>query len=174
MEGKHSDTYYSLALTYLEQKSPKLAQSMLLKAIEEDPKNVKAIKLSNYLRGQIVTDLLNEAYNYYDKKQYEKAINIANEAAKRYPQDAQVYYYRGIILEAMELYQQAVKDYKTAIRLNRSFGLGYYSLAKAYEKMGSGRDALEAYEKYLSGNPREEELIKEAEKKVIELGEKYY
>lgn len=174
MEGKHSDTYYSLALTYLEQKSPKLAQSMLLKAIELDPKNVKAIKLSNYLRGQIVTELLNEAYNYYEKKQYEKAIDIANEAAKRYPQDAQVYYYRGIILEAMNMYSRAVKDYKMAVKLNRSFSLGYYSMAKAYEKMGSGREALEAYEKYLSGNPKEEELIKEAEKKVIELGEKYY
>lgn len=174
LDDKHSDTYYSLALAYLEQKSPKLAQSMLLKAIELDPKNLKAIKLSNYLRGQIVTSLLNEAYNYYEKKQYEKAIDVANEAAKRYPQDAQVYYYRGIILEAMQMYPQAVKDYKMAVKLNRTFSLGYYSMAKAYEKMGSGRDALEAYEKYLSGNPKEEELIKEAEKKVVELGEKYY
>ena len=174
LDGEHSDTYYSLALVYLEQKSPKLAQSMLLKAIELDPKNVKAIKLSNYLRGQIVTDLLNEAYNYYDKKQYEKAIDVVNEAAKRYPQEAQVYYYRGIILEAMQMYSQAVKDYKMAVKLNRTFSLGYYSMAKAYEKLGSGRDALEAYEKYLSGNPKEEELIKEAERKVIELGEKYY
>ena len=47
-----------------------------------------------------------------EKKQYEKAIDVANEAAKRYPQDAQVYYYRGIILEAMQMYPQAVKDYK--------------------------------------------------------------
>ena len=72
------------------------------------------------------------------------------------------------------MYPQAIKDYRTTVKLNRSFSLGYYSLAKAYEKIGKERDALEAYEKYLSGNPKEEELIKEAEKKVIELGEKYY
>ena len=47
-------------------------------------------------------------------------------------------------------------------------------MAKAYEKINRGRDALEAYEKYLATDPREEELIKEAQKKVIELGEKYY
>ena len=174
LDDKQSDTYYSLALVYLEQKSPKLAQTMLSKAVELDPKNVKAIKLSNYLRGQIVTDILNEAYTYYDKKNYEKAIASLNEAAKRYPQDAQVYYYRGIVLEAMSLYPQAIKDYKTAVKLNRGFALGYYSMAKAYEKLNRGRDALECYEKYLSADPREEELIKEAEKKVIELGEKYY
>ena len=174
LDGTQSDTYYSLALVYLEQKSPKLAQSMLLKAIELDPRNVKAIKLSNYLRGQVVTNLLNEAYTYYDKKDYEKALNVTNDIVKRYPQDSQAYYYRGVILEAMQMYPQAIKDYRTTVKLNRTFSLGYYSLAKAYEKIGKERDALEAYEKYLSGNPKEEELIKEAEKKVIELGEKYY
>lgn len=174
LDDKQSDTYYSLALVYLEQKSPKLAQTMLSKAVELDPKNVKAIKLLNYLSGQIVTDILNEAYNYYEKKQYEKAINVMNEAAKRFPQDPQVYYYRGIILEAMGLYPQAIKDYKSSVRLSRGFGLGYYSMAKAYEKISREREALEAYEKYLATDPREEELIKEAQKKVIELGEKYY
>ena len=73
----------------------------------------------------------------------------------------------------MSLYPQAIKDYKTAVKLNRGFALGYYSMAKAYEKLNRGRDALECYEKYLSADPREEELIKEAEKKVNELGEKY-
>ncbi len=174
LDDKQSDTYYYLALVYLEQKSPKLAQTMLSKAIDIDPKNVKAVKLSNYLRGQIVTEILNEAYSYYDKKDYEKAIASFNEAAKRYPQDAQIYYYRGIVLEAMGLYQQAVKDYKNAVRLSRGFALGYYSMAKAYEKLNRGREALEAYEKYLSADPKEAELVKEAQKKVIELGEKYY
>ncbi len=174
LDNTNSDTYYSLALTYLDQNSPQLAQSMLLKSVELNPKNVKAIKLSNYLKNQNTTNLLNEAYTYYDKKDYKNALKKIETAMKLYPDDPQAYYYRGIILEAMEMYPEAIKSYRMSVKLNRSFSLGYYSLAKVCEKYGRFRDALEAYEKYLSVDPKEEELIKEAEKKVIELGEKYY
>lgn len=173
-EPDNSDIYYFLALSYLDLKSPKLAEATLKKAVELNEKNVKAVKLLNYLSAQNVTGELNEAYNYFDKNDYKTALNKLNTIQKKYPTQAQVYFYRGSIYEKMGNFANAIKDYQTTIQLNRSFSLAYFSLASAYEKYGRGKDALTYWEKYLSLEPNESELVKQAQQKVIELGEKYY
>ncbi len=159
---------------YLEQKDIKSANNYLIESIKQNPNNLKAIKLQNYVKNQNVVKVLNEAYDYYEKEDYKKALEVANRASVTYPNNAQVFYYRAVILEAMKMYPEAIKDYETCIKINRNFTIGYYSLAVAYEKYNRGRDALDYYERYLSLYPKEEELIKQAEQKVIELGNKYY
>lgn len=174
LEPDSSDIYYSLALAYLDQNSPQLSQDMLEKSVNLNPKNVKAYKLLNYLKTRTINKYLNEAYNFYEEKNYQKALEVIDAAQKKYSQDPQVYYYRGIIYEAKGDYPRAIEDFKTTVKINRGFSLGYYSLAKAYEKYGREQDALVAWEKYLSSEPNQKELVDEAQKKVIELGKKYY
>ena len=174
LNNKNSDTYYLLALAYLDQKSPVLAQTTLEEAVNLNSKNVKAIKLLNYLKAQNITKELNEVYTYYENKDYRTALIKITDLATKYPGEAQAYYYRAIIFEATGDLERAIKDYQTTIRLKRSFTLAYYSLAKAYEKYGDEKSALTAYERYLSLEPPEDALVQEAQKKVIELGEKYY
>ena len=43
-----------------------------------------------------------------------------------------------------------------------------------FEKFNREREALDAYENFLSKDPQDRELAKEAQKKVKVLGDKYY
>jgi hypothetical protein len=50
----------------------------------------------------------------------------------------------------------------------------YYAIGSLLEKCGKEREALEAYERFLSGDIEDKALIKEVQDKVIKLGDKYY
>ena len=52
--------------------------------------------------------------------------------------------------------------------------MAYYQLGMAYEKINDEKNALVAYEKFLSIEPDEKELITEIQQKVLTLGAKYY
>ena len=63
--------------------------------------------------------------------------------------------------------------------VNKSEGNDYEEimeklLGQVYEKVKDERSALVAYERFLSIEPQEKDLIDEVQKKVINLGTKYY
>ena len=68
----------------------------------------------------------------------------------------------------------AVIDLQKAITCDPSNYMAFYQLGKLYEKIKNERSALVAYERFLSIEPDEKELVDEVQKKVINLGAKYY
>ena len=68
----------------------------------------------------------------------------------------------------------AVIDLQKAIELDPAYYMAYYQLGVSYEKIKDERSALVAYEKFLSMEPDEKELVDEIQEKVVKLGEKYY
>ena len=174
LDPTNSDIYYNLGLTYFELNSAQSAKANLIKAINLDSENTKAKNLLAFVNQKIITNSINTAYAYYEKKEYVKAFETLEKEIKNYPQNSQLYYYRGLVYMAMDRNSAAVSDFLKAIEFDPSNYMAYYQLGKTYEKIGEERQALVAYEKFLSIEPDEKDLVNEIEKKVIALGAKYY
>ncbi len=169
-----SDIYYNMGLTYMELNSFVTAKANLIKAINLNNENEKAIKLLAFVNQKIITQIVNKAYNSYEKKEYLKASSILDEGIKEYPKNAQILYYRALVYDAMNRNAAQIIDLQKAIEYDPGYYMAYYQLGKAYEKIKDEKSALVAYEKFLSTEPEEKDLIDEVQKKVIALGAKYY
>jgi len=174
IDPTNSDIYYALALSYLNQNSPQSAKRELHKAIALNKNNLKAQKLLNSIVINEISVILENAGNLYYQKNYEGALEILNSALQKYGAHTQLFYYRGMINQAQNKYIEALEDYKKVTEIDNSYDPVYYSLGTLFEKIGKEKDALNAYERYLSGSPTDNESIKKAQEKVIELGKKYY
>lgn len=174
IDPTNSDIYYSIGLVQLELNKIKDAKVNLEKAINLDTQNAKAKNLLNFVNQKIITETINEAYNYYENKNYVKSFEIIDNEIKNYPKNSQLYYYRALTCVAMNRNAAAIIDFQKAIEFDASYYMAYYQLGKAYEKVNDERSALVAYEKFLSIEPDEKELVDEIQKKVINLGAKYY
>lgn len=170
----NSDIYYATGLTYMELNQIYKAKEYLEKAVGLNKDNTKAINLLAFVNQKIITHVLNEAYSKYERKEYIEAFEILDNNIKNYPNNAQLYYYRALIFDAMKRNAAQIIDLQKAIELDPSYYMAYYQLAIAYEKIKDERSALVAYERFLSIEPDEPELIKEVQRKVEILGKKFY
>jgi tetratricopeptide (TPR) repeat protein len=170
----NSDIYYAIAVLYLDQNSPQTAKSYLKKSISLNKENLKAIKLLSFLEKKEINVLLDNAYTSYEKGEYREAEAILTKAIKEFPNAPQIYYYRGLVYEAQKNYVEALKDYTEVTKLAPNYDMVYYAIGSLLEKCGKEREALEAYERFLSGDIEDKALIKEVQDKVIKLGDKYY
>lgn len=174
LDPANSDIYYSMGLAQLELDNAHSAKTNLEKAINLDNDNTKARNLLAFVNQKIITQTVNKAYNYYEKKDYIPAFEILDEEIKNYPTNSQLYYYRALIYGAMNRNAAAIIDFQKAIEFDGSNYMAYYQLGKTYEKINDERSALVAYEQFLSIEPDEKDLIEEVQKKVIDFGAKYY
>ncbi len=169
-----SDLYYSLALVYMELDSFETAYYNLNKALKLDSTNTKAANLLPFVKQKLVTRYINNAYSKFEENKYLEASQILDDGIKKFPTAAQLYYYRALSYDAMNRNAAAIIDLQKAINLDSSLYMAFYQLGKSYEKIKDERNALVAYERFLSIEPDEKDLIDEIQKKVISLGQKYY
>lgn len=174
LDPTNSEIYYSLGLTYFEMNDIQNAKTNLTKAINLDTQNTKAKNLLAFVNQKAITKIINQAYDLYIKKQYVPSFEILENGIKEYSQNAQLYYYRALVYDAMNRNAAAIIDLQKAIELDGANYMAYYQLGKLYEKIKDERSALVAYERFLSIEPDEKDLIDEIQKKVISLGAKYY
>lgn len=174
IEPTDSDIQYNLGLTYMELNEFKIAKVHLEKAINLNPQNQKAINLLSFVNQKLVTSIVNEAYSKFEKEQYIPAFQILENGIKEYPKNAQLYYYRALVFGKMNRNAAQIIDLQKSIELDPSYYMSYYQLGLAYEKIKDERSALVAYERFLSIEPDEKDLIKEVQQKVMNLSKKYY
>lgn len=174
IEPKSVEGNYALAMVYFEKNDLDNARIHLNKALEVDKKNIGAKRLLATITNKQVEDILNNAYDYFNKKDYKKVNEILTSGIKKYPKDPQLYYYRALNFEAQKDYKNATVDLKNAINADKNFELAYFNLATILEATGKEKEALEAYERFLGGNSNNIELIQKAQGRVEELTKKYY
>ena len=68
----------------------------------------------------------------------------------------------------------AIIDLQKSTTYDPANYMAFYQLGKVYEKIKNERSALVAYERFLSIEPDEKELVEEVQKKVLSLSAKYY
>ncbi len=170
----NSEVYYLLGVAYLEANNKKLAKDAFVKSLEKNPKNIKSKKMITFIEQKEIANSLDMAYASYEKKDYQAALKHLNKAVENFPNDSKVYFYRGLTKEALNDYKGAVADFKDTVKIDRNYVSAYYKLAENLERINKPKDALYMYEKFLGAENIDREFAKKAEKRVIELGEKYY
>ena len=174
LDPTNSDIYYNLGLSYMELNSFVTSRANLTKAVNLDKSNTKAVNLLAFVNQKLVTSVINNAFAEFEKKEYMAAYDILNDGIKEFPKNSQLYYYRAVVADAMGRNAAQILDLQKSIELDPSHYMSFYQLAKAYEKINDERNALVAYERFLSIEPEEKELVDEVQKKVLKLSEKYY
>lgn len=101
-------------------------------------------KYSSY--GRIASFLNSKARIFYRKKEYDSAINSLDKLIELDKNNAESYYFKGLILNKKEEYKKALSLITTALELNpqpakyyfqaavSNFGLGFYNDAMLYIK----------------------------------------
>lgn len=173
-DAANSEIYYNIGLLNFEQNKLREAKINLIKAVNLETENAKAKNLLAFVNQGIITRIVNDAYSKYEAKDYVNAFEILENGIKEYPKNAQLYFYRALVYIQMNRNAAAIYDLQKSIELDPAHYMAYYHLGKTYEKIKDERNALMAYERFLSIEPDEKDLISEVEKKVIALGAKYY
>ena len=174
LDPNNSDIYYFMGLIYLELNDLNASKACLEQALNLNSSNTKAKNLSAFVNQKMITNIVNSAYTKYEAKQYQQAYDVLNDGIKKFPKSAYLYYYRAVVSDKTGKYTSAISDLNQAIELDSSHCLSFYLLGKIYEKMHDGKNALISYERFLSTEPDDMELVDEVQKKVIEMGKRYY
>jgi len=64
--------------------------------------------------------------------QSHEAVNYASELLKKFPDDEQIYFYRGLALENDGNVQLAMEQYKKALDINKNYGKALVHLGQIY------------------------------------------
>lgn len=174
IDPKNVEGLHRLAVVYFENNDYDNARIYLIKVLEVNRANLSAQRLLAVVTNKQVSAVLDSAYDTFEKKDYKKTNEILTNGLKKFPNDPQLYYYRALNYEAQKDYKNAIVDLKNSIKADPNFELAYFSLAQILEKTDSKKEALEAYERFLSGNSTDKELIKKAQERIDELTKKYY
>lgn len=83
------------------------------------------------------------------------------------PNDADAYWKRGILEAALKKYDNALKDYNAAIKIDSSKAMYYYSLADVDFIVGHTRDSKDEFQKCINLDPKNTDAM-------LRLGEIYF
>ncbi|MEI0495856.1 tetratricopeptide repeat protein [Brachyspira intermedia] len=151
----------------------KQAEEETKKLIEENNRNIK------------ISNLFNSAYQSYNNKEYDKAINyynqiieIIDDLLKGYDENSEEYSkYKNNYLIAynnranaksdLGLYEEAIKDFDKAIELNPNNFMAYYNKGLAKSDLGHNE---EAYNNFIKGYDLADDTSKkEYKQRIIDL-----
>src|SRR5215510_13623432 len=94
------------------------------------------------------------ANGYYERGQYDRAIEDYNQAIRLNPNHANAFSNRGVAYGRKGDYDRAVENYDEAIRLNPKHAAALYGRGNAYRRKGDYDRAIENYDEALRLNPK--------------------
>ncbi|MBR1976665.1 tetratricopeptide repeat protein, partial [bacterium] len=94
------------------------------------------------INNRILAIYNSKARIYYREKEYEKAYAELKKYIDLDKNNAEVYYFAGLILNDNNKPEQAIEHLETAIRLSPGIGKYYSQIAKSYEIMGKMEIAM--------------------------------
>jgi tetratricopeptide (TPR) repeat protein len=106
--------------------------------------------------SETAEEWLSKAGALSDGSQYTapfKAIEYLNNAAKLQPENAEIYYNRGIAYDNLGQYQPAIKDYSLAIRLKPDYAEAYYNRGTIYNELSQYQQAISDFNQAINLQP---------------------
>ncbi|MBI5816242.1 MAG: tetratricopeptide repeat protein [Nitrospinae bacterium] len=82
--------------------------------------------------------------------QYAEALNVFGALAAEMPGDVEVRYKVGMAKMKLNMLEEAVVEFRGAIKIDPKFGSTYYSLGWTLDTLGRAREACEAYRVFLA------------------------
>jgi tetratricopeptide (TPR) repeat protein len=162
--------YYYIGTTLHAQGNMPAAIKSYEKAIELDSSNQEYIDALENAKASGADDLLTQALDEYNNKNYDRAKDLINEALKADRNNAQAYYYMGIIMEAKNNTNSAINSYEKATQLDPQMDTAFYALGVALDKVNDKAGAKNAFKRFLelSGNS-EDAFVKYARERIKQL-----
>jgi tetratricopeptide (TPR) repeat protein len=117
---------------------------------------LKALDLVHKAHPEYDTVYANAANFFLERQQYQKAFQLAAEAAKRNPSSARNFFLTGKALVKLEKDETSVRWFKQAALLDPVYTEPLYWLAQVYRRLGKTEDADRELQKFkeLSKRPR--------------------
>ncbi len=179
LDLKFEPALYALGRIYYQQNRFPEAADQFQRIIELDAKNYRAYDnlglcyealhrdaeaLRYFLKA---LDLVYKDHPEYDlahadladfflkQNQYDKAFQLAAEAAQRNPNSARDFFLTGKALAALNRDQLSLRWLERAVELDASYREAHYLLARTYQKLGRKGDADQEFAKFreLNGKP---------------------
>ncbi len=100
-----------------------------------------------------VEALIDTGYNKYLEEDYAGAIEDFNKASELAPQNAEIYYLRGVCKSSIDEKASAMVDYNKALNINPKYAEVYYEKAYLYLQDQNAEEAIKALDRVLELNP---------------------
>ncbi|HNY50474.1 MAG TPA: tetratricopeptide repeat protein [Smithella sp.] len=110
--------------------------------------------------SETAEDWLNKAGAISDGSKYTapfKAIEYLNNASKLQPENAEIYYNRGVAYDNLGQYQPAIKDYSQAIRLKPDYAEAFYNRGTIYNELAQYEQAISDFNQAIDLQPTDAE-----------------
>lgn len=179
IDPKHTAANYALGRIYYEQKRYPDAAAQLERVTQIEPANYKAWdnlglcydalnQDSKALRAFFKSlDIVMKSHPEYDwahanladfflrRQQYEKAFQLAAEAAKRNPDSARNLFLTGKALVKLDKYDLSVRWLEQAAKVDPDHAEAWYVLSQAYRKLDRKDDAATALQRFQQASKKQ-------------------
>jgi len=133
------DSNFALAYAYMVKTEPVISNRLMLL-------NKAASLVDGVSDGERLFILASKAYHENDRM---RARDYYNQLAELYPNDERVHDLLGTSYYGTREYEDAVREYSIAIKINSRFSPPYNGLGYAYRYLGDYAAAEEAFQKYI-------------------------
>jgi len=166
----NSTAYYYLGTAYFQEEQYEKALKTYQKALAIDPKN-ENIKQAIKSSQQVMTaKLLEKGISEYNGGKYKEALLTLNTALITSPDNADIYYQRGMVYDTMQKYPLAISDYENAVKYNTELIMAFYALAVDYDTLKNYPMAKKYYRKFIEQSPnQEDEYVKYSKQREAQL-----
>lgn len=104
-------------------------------------------------RSKDVAEIQRTAVSYYNRGEYEKAIEGYKRAIEINPVSVETYYHLGMAYSSLGKYKEAVEAYVRAIQIKPDYAAAYYNLGHAYSNLNRHDKAIKAFRQSIQHEP---------------------
>ncbi|OGI03467.1 MAG: hypothetical protein A2Y25_10745 [Candidatus Melainabacteria bacterium GWF2_37_15] len=170
INAKNSTAYHYLGAAYAQQENYEKALKAYKQALALDPNNEDIKKAIASLNQLTSNNLLEKGILEYNQGKYKEALLTINTVLIKDSTNAEAYYQRGMVYDAMKKYPLAISDYALTVKYNPELVMAYYLLAVDYDTLKNYPEAKKWYRKYIEKSPdQQDEYVKYARERVSQL-----
>ena len=167
------EVYNCFASLYIREQDFDSAKKYLNEAKSIDPTNQGVISIEKTLFKTEAESYLPQITTAYEMQNYKEAERLTDEALKISNEVAELNYYKGILLNTRDKFEESTAYFYKCIELNKKHYLAYLSLAIVFDNLSERENALINYKKFIEVIPKdlydEQEKINYAKNRIEKL-----
>jgi len=170
IDSKNSTAFYYLGTVYSAQGKNQDASKAYQKALVLDPANDDIRQALTSSNQALKDGALQKGINEYNKGKYTEALLTFNTLSMKDQNNGNIYYYRGMVYDALKKYQLAVADYKLAVKFKPDLSYAYYAIAVDYDTLKNYPEAKKWYNFFVgTSKDKTDQYVKYAKDRIKQI-----